>query len=626
MTNPAKELYPGLVFEKDGITYCIRRVSKRRKMVTVVSIDQPGGEEVDFSFEEMTGHQHPNNMEPSLDLDHIDPHDWNIALERCRLVRALLALPERTEDDVKAVATAALVHTSTVYRWIEKFQATPRVSVFLRAPRNDKGTTKLSAEVEQIIAHVIGSKLLTDQKLKPSKAFREVEMQCKDLGYEVPHENTFLARVRQISPVLMAKKRHGKNAALALRPILGTIPWQDTPYSLIQIDHTPVDIILVDSVHRLPLKRPWLTLAIDVNSRMVAGYYIAFDSPGTLGTGICVSNLILPKEPLLAKFGIQTNWPCQGIPGIIHLDNAREFRGNTLKMACNEYNIELKFRQVKRPQYGAHIERMMGTFMSEVHALPGTTFSNSGDLEDYEPEKEAAMTLFEFEKWLLNVIRAYHNRNHSELNMSPLQKFLQGLSGDDEHPGVGVLPSVQDADKLRIDFLPMERRSVQPYGIQLDNIFYFADVLTRWIGSREPGKSKEARKFLIRRDPRDVSYILFYDPDLRRYFRIPYANVSHPSISLWELRVVHKYLNDQGKNANDEDELFKAYREMQKIAEGAKASTKQVQNTRLAAERKSTVLRHPTPLSIPQKVKPVEGPQSSIFSETILPFDEVDKA
>src|SRR5690242_16472411 len=41
----------------------------------------------------------------------------------------------------------------------------------------------------------------------------------------------------------------------------------------------------------------------------------------------------------------------------------------------------------------AKIERLMGTLMSRVHALPGTTFSNVVARGDYPAEQKAILTL-----------------------------------------------------------------------------------------------------------------------------------------------------------------------------------------------------------------------------------------
>jgi len=85
---------------------------------------------------------------------------------------------------------------------------------------------------------------------------------------------------------------------------------------------------------------------------------------------------VLPKNKFLAAQHIDFDWPCQGLPKAVHLDNAREFHSNALKRGCQEHGIEISFRPPGRPHFGGHIERLIGTMMGEVHLLPGTTFSS----------------------------------------------------------------------------------------------------------------------------------------------------------------------------------------------------------------------------------------------------------
>ena len=159
--------------------------------------------------------------------------------------------------------------------------------------------------------------------------------------------------------------------------------------------------------------------------------------------------------------------------------------------------------------------------------------------------------------------------------MPPIEKYRRGILGDDQHMGVGYLPIAAEPAHLRLDFLPYEERTVQPYGILLDNIFYFADVLRVWVGARENGNGKNKRKFIVRRDPRDISKIWFYDPDLQKYFPIPYRNLSRPVISLWELRAATAMLKKDGKSAEDEDTIFAALEAMWAIERAASTATKQ---------------------------------------------------
>ncbi|BBI69860.1 hypothetical protein PKHYL_40510 [Psychrobacter sp. KH172YL61] len=97
----------------------------------------------------------------------------------------------------------------------------------------------------------------------------------------------------------------------------------------------------------------------------------------------------LTKESLLLEHGIDhTEWQVYGYPQKIHVDNGADFRSNTLARSCEIHGINLEFRPVARPQFGGHIERLIGTFMKEVHGINGTTFSNIKEKDNYDSEKK----------------------------------------------------------------------------------------------------------------------------------------------------------------------------------------------------------------------------------------------
>ena len=48
---------------------------------------------------------------------------------------------------------------------------------------------------------------------------------------------------------------------------------------VVQIDHTPMDIVVVDDLYRQPLGKPYLTLATDVATRCILGFVITFVPP-----------------------------------------------------------------------------------------------------------------------------------------------------------------------------------------------------------------------------------------------------------------------------------------------------------------------------------------------------------
>ena len=140
-------------------------------------------------------------------------------------------------------------------------------------------------------------------------------------------------------------------------------------YEVVQIDHTLVDVIVVDRVHRKPLQRPWLTLAIDVASRMVAGFYLTLEPPSILSVALVIQHLVQSKFDWLESLGIDADWPAEGLPETIHVDNAKEFRSKAMKRGAEEHGISLQYRPIGAPHYGGHIERLIGTMMGAVHLL-----------------------------------------------------------------------------------------------------------------------------------------------------------------------------------------------------------------------------------------------------------------
>ena len=593
---------------------------------TVVLFEPESGKLLEAPIADLTAAE-PLPTTTRKDIHAQDAEKLAEAARKIEIIKPLLDNPMRTVKDIQNHAAKVGIHFVTLYRWLNLFETTSRLSAVMRQQRNDKGVTKLAPELEKIVTDAIEAFFLTQQKRKASKVIREVEKQCVKTGLKPPHPNTVRNRINALDAYKKTKAREGSKAArdrFAL--IKGHFPGADMPLFVVQVDHTLVDIILVDDVYRQPIGRPWLTLLVDVYSRMVLGFYISFDPPGNLSLGLCLAHAFLPKEEWLAKFGIETAWPCWGLPRTIHADNAKEFRGNMLKKACQEYGIDLEWRPVATPHYGAHIERLLGTLNDEIHSAPGSTFSNPDQRGEYDSDAESAMSLAEFEKWFtILCVEVYHQRPHSELGMPPIAKWQEGIFGSGKKPGIGVAPRITDGQRLKLDLMPFETRTVQQYGIVWDHIEYQHDVLRRWIDAPDPDRPKLKRKFLCRRDPRDISKIWFYDPEVEQYYAIPYRNTAHPAISIWELREAEKRVQAERPEVPvDENLIFQAYDKMQEIEENAKKLTKKVRRNKERRRLGITNAREHLPPSASSAMPELQPVEPAMPQRTILPFDEVD--
>ncbi|MDP2200836.1 MAG: DDE-type integrase/transposase/recombinase [Methylicorpusculum sp.] len=565
-------------------------------------------------------------------IEEISEKHWKIAVDRFEAIKPLLK-GDMTKDEIQARAKEVGVHYSTLYRWFGRYKSFDKLPILIPKKRGYKsGKNRLSDDLELIIKESIGDVYLTKQRSTQEKVVQDVMRRAIDAGIKPPCSMTVRKRIAGLREHEVLKKRGNREKAKnKFTPAVGNFPNADYPLAVVQIDHTPADIILVDDENRKPIGRPYITLAIDVYSRMVVGYYVSFDPPSETSVALCVAHAILPKENWLTLHNIDAIWEVSGFMDTIHTDNGADFRSDTLKKACLIYGINLEFRPPGQPNYGGHIERLNGTLLREIHDIPGTTFSNTKERKDYDSEKNAVMTFSEFEKWLVSFIcKVYHERRHSSIGMTPRKKWEIGIFGNIEVKGRGLPAKAMDPHSLLLDFLPYEERTIQTYGVSIGSINYYHEVLRSWINDQDPVDKTKKRKFTFRIDPRDISEIWFFDPVVKKYFKIPAANTALPSMSAYELKQQKDKVRKEGMKSVNTHQLIKSVHETRQIVE---ESAKKTKSARLKSQRLKNDKKRVTPVnplkdpSIPDMSD--KKPSISISSSTdwddddIQPFDDL---
>src|SRR5262249_11003198 len=105
-----------------------------------------------------------------------------------------------------------------------------------------------------------------------------------------------------------------------------------------------------------------------------------------------------------------------------------------------------------------------------------------------------------------------------------------------------------NADEFFQNFLPAVPRLVQRDGIHFHRIRYWDNILSPWAGRLK-------QPLWIKYDPRILARV--YVRDLPgKHWPVPYADLRHPAIALWELTEARKRLCQSGKTAPSERELF----------------------------------------------------------------------
>lgn len=549
----------------------------------------------------------PAEGNDQVDLEDVSSEEWEVAQMRLEAIGPLLDNRQnRAKADYAAAAIKAGVGVRTIYNWLSAYSASELLSSLLPTRKNGgRGRSRLSPEVKLILDNYVREHHLTKQKPSVAKAAREIRRLCYDAGIEpLPAASTVYRHLSWLNEQESLKHREGRRAAEQRFHVnKGSIPDAGWPLALVQVDHTLLPVIIVDDKHRKSIGRAWITLAIDVFSRVCLGMYLTFDAPSAMSAGMCISHAILTKDAWMARMGCgDVEWPFYGVMDVLHLDNAREFRGKMLALAAREYHIDIHLRPVKQPRYGGHIERLMGTVSEELKGLKGATFANPRQKGEYDAEGNACMTFDELEKWLVLMFARYHRAVHSGIGTTPLTKWREGILGTREKIGRGLPPIRTDAEKVRIDFMPYVDRTIQDYGVAIDGIHYFHDILRPWVNARDTKNSRQTRQFRFRYDPSDMSVLYFFDPDVKRYFPIPYRDMSLPAASIWEIRAAKKMARDTGMEKYRERDLFALIARQREIE--ASAATKTKAARRAEQQRKQQAkARAQKPQDLPQVSK-----------------------
>lgn len=487
--------------------------------------------------------------------------DWAEAVRREAVIRPLAGLSRPGRHEIEGASGTLGLSPPRVYALLRSFRAHPvTASLLPRRPGPAKGARLLGPSMEAQIETAIQAVYLQPERPTVKKVWGEVRRACYAAGTKPPSLKALRARVSARTLRDRVKARQGATAAgnrfrqvkVGLRP--------ERPLQLVQIDHTKVDIMLVDEVTRACIGRPWLTLVLDVRTRMVAGLYLSLDAPSATSAALAIAQAVLPKTPWLADRGIDVAWPTQGMPEIIHVDNGREFHSRAFERGCQQHGIRIEYRPPATPRFGGHIERLMGTLMGRVHALPGSTSSNVAARGAYDSEASAVLTFREFERILtLEVLGPYHNDVHLALRRTPASAWIEAVART-------PLRDPANANALLLDFLPFEERIVRRDGVRLFSIVYQDGALAHLV---DQGTGKLRVKF----DPRDLSAV-FVELPAGDHVRVPYADLGRRPITLWEHREATQRLREAGARTVDEHAIFAAVEEQRRVLMEARTGSK----------------------------------------------------
>ena len=523
------------------------------------------------------------------ELGDLDRTDLAIARERLEVIqKEYLDLPKRTRADARRAAEKISrradsrrgYSTAGFYKLLKRWRNEGQLTALMPFhPAGGARKKRLDPKVEDIID--IGLRFhFRPEQPSLKRTMEQIERMCRQNNLKCPDRHTVSDRIRAVpAAVNLSLRGHSKLADDRLKPKPDHFDLAVAPLSVVQIDHKLIDLMLVDEEFGKSIGKAWLTLVIDVCTRMVIGFHLSLNSPSAISVGMALIHAILPKEDWLKERGVDEIWNCWGFPDLIHADNGKDFRGEMLLLAAEIYNISLQFRRIYTGPDGGHIERLAKTLDGDIHTLVGTTFSNPEQRGGYKSEDEARWTLRKLERWFVYHIIEYNNRYHGEIEMPPVAKWNGLIFGDETTPPfVGYLARPKDSIQFRLDWHPFERRTIQHDGVRIGNRKYSDDELGPYICRANPVTG--GPDYIFRYDPSDITRVWFWHPEKRQYFPLRDTHGSSFPISKQEDAALRRERRRAGLALVDEATMERVRRHKRELEDEVLRTTVSMQKTK----------------------------------------------
>jgi len=470
----------------------------------------------------------------------------------------------------------------TVWRWWLRFKATACASKL--EDHRSSNLRKTNPVHFSVFEEVVNEVFLTQQKI-PGKAvvdgvldrFSRMNRGLEDGQKLKPPSAASIYRwLDNLVRVVVDQARLGKaHTERELRIVLGSVKVKEL-LERVEIDHTPVDLLVVCEVTRMMLGRPWLTLVIDRFSRMILGFYISFHAPSAYSVLYALRMSILPKDELLVGIeGIRNSWPARGLPRLIAVDNGMDLHSDAVDKFALEAAIELLYCGAAHPELKGAIERMFRTLSHDLfHQMPGTVFHNIDARGDYPSEKTAAIDIGQLTRILIKwIVDVYHCTPHRGLQgRTPLQVWK-------EHEAKSEFELPAYPHQLDLIVGEIASRTVFHYGVEYDCIRYNSTVLGALIDRNRRGPDVQIRVY-----EHDVSYIDVLIPGGAEFVRVPALDAEYcEGLNRHTHRLIRQQVRSRFGNEWTQQQLRDAKAEVQQMISQAMLDHKAAKRKKAAS-------------------------------------------
>lgn len=327
----------------------------------------------------------------------------------------------------------------------------------------------------------------------PLRLYGVFAQRCSAANLPQPSQKTYGKYLRKLTGEHeRILKTQGEKAAYATQEICWNLqssspPHGSRPWEVVHIDHTELDVQLIDSRTNEAIGRPWLTVMIDAYTRLVLAYVISMDKP---------NKYILM---LLMRECIRRNGR---VPDRVVVDQGPEFQSIFWEILLLRLGIIKLERPTAQSHFGSIVERNFGTTNTAfIHFLQGSTEHMKdprGVSKEFNPVNTAVWTFGRLNAKLAEYFyKSYASTPYPALGTTPSLFYKRSM----ETKGLRAFKGVC-LEHVEVDLLPELVRTyklIPGKGLAVHRNNYSSEALR---GHRK------GTAFRVRFDPYNIGYIM----------------------------------------------------------------------------------------------------------------------
>ncbi|MFD8302807.1 Mu transposase C-terminal domain-containing protein [Streptomyces sp. NPDC059690] len=356
------------------------------------------------------------------------------------------------------------------------------------------------------------------------------------------------------------------------------------PGEVVMLDTTPLDVLAYDPGTTSTI-RVELTVALDVATRSLLAWRLTPEGTKAIDIGLLLADVMTPEmmrpgwsdalryqmlrvpyERLLTVDERLAEAAARPViyPETLLYDHGKPYKSDVVWRACTLWKIDLQDARKLKPTDKPQVERLFKTireqFAEHVAGYKGFNVAHRGRTA----EEQARWTIDELTEFFAEyVIAVYQRRHHRgltlhgfpDLRVSPNEAYAMALGS------AGYVDCPREAN-VYFELLPIAKRVIHPYGVELNHLTYNADILYRYRKAKAPYPGE---LWPIRYDPRNLLHAYFLDPSDGRWhvLRWTHALGEHQPFTDITLREAKRLITLRGRAPEDQEAVAEALTDLQ---------------------------------------------------------------